>query len=95
VTDRQILQCIGKNIRAARLRAGITQECLAELVEVHWQTISYIENGRFPCSVTIFTRIAFALTTTPNRLIDGLPEPDQARMDEIKKTLARKRKPAG
>jgi DNA-binding XRE family transcriptional regulator len=93
VTDRQILRVIAENVKKARLAADLTQECLAEMVGVHWQTISYLEKGRYPFAVTNFVRVCHALDVSPNRLIDGLPEPDQKRMEKIKKALARKRKP--
>ena len=70
----------------------MTQECLAELIGVHWQTISYLEKGRYPFAVTNFVRLCHALEISPNRLIDGLPEPDRKAMARIKKALARKRK---
>ena len=93
MTDRQILRVIGDNVRRARLRANLTQECLAELADVHWQTISHVENGKFPFSVATFVRISQALEASPNRLLDGLPEPDRTQMEKLKKTLARRRKP--
>jgi DNA-binding XRE family transcriptional regulator len=92
VTDRQILKVIGANVRKARLEANMTQECLAELVGVQWQTISNLENGRHPSLLTKFARISQALDVSPNRLFDGLPEPDRKAMGKIKKALARKRK---
>ena len=90
-----MLRRIGENVKAARLKANLTQECLSELVGVHWQTISHIENGKYPFSVIILFNISQALEMSPNRLLDGLPEPDTARMEKIKKSLARKRKPKG
>jgi DNA-binding XRE family transcriptional regulator len=87
-----MLRLIGKNVKAARLRVNLTQECLAEMVGVHWQTVSYIENGKFPSSIVIFFKISQALETSPNRLLDGLPEPDIKRFEKIKKSLVRKRK---
>lgn len=95
MTDRQILRVVGENVKAARLHAGLTQECLAELAGVHWQTVSYLEKGRYPFAVTTFARISQALDVSPNRLLDGLPEPDAGRMEKIKKSMARKRKPKG
>ena len=88
-----MLALIGENVKAARLKANLTQECLAELVGVHWQTISHIENGKFPFAVTTFTRISQALTISPNRLLEGLPAPNRERMENVKKALARKRQP--
>jgi DNA-binding XRE family transcriptional regulator len=94
VTDSQILKVIGDNVKAARLRAGLTQECVAELVGVHWQTITYLEKGRYPFSVATFARLSQVLETSPNRLLDGLPEPDQKRITKIKQMMARRRRQA-
>jgi DNA-binding XRE family transcriptional regulator len=86
-----MLRIIGQNVKAARLRLDLTQECLAELAGVHWQTISNIEHGKFPCPVTTFARISQALEISANRLLEGLPEPDAAHMEKVKKALARRR----
>jgi DNA-binding XRE family transcriptional regulator len=93
VTDRQILRHIGQNVKAARLRAGLTQECLAELASIHWQTVSYVENGKFMFSIVTFVKISHALEVSPNRLLEGIPEPETKRMERIKKIMARKRQP--
>lgn len=90
-----MLKRIGQNVKTARLKAGLTQACLAELASVHWQTVSYIENGKYLCSIITFFKISRALETSPNRLLDGLPEPDKAWQEKIKKSLARKRTPHG
>ena len=87
------MRVIAINVKKARQDAEMTQEFLAELVGVHWQTISYLEKGRHPFAITNFARICHALDVSPNRLFDGLPEPDKQRMDKIKKALARKKKP--
>jgi transcriptional regulator with XRE-family HTH domain len=71
----------------------MTQACLAELVGVQWQTISYLEKGKYPYPVMRFARLSQALNVSPNYLLDGLPDPDTARMEKIKKAQARKRKP--
>ena len=92
MTDRDILRLLGQRIRAARLKANLTQECLAELVGVHWKTVGCIEQGRYPFAVTTFTRLARQLETSPNRLLEGLAEPDPQQSERVKKALARKRK---
>ncbi|MCX6927481.1 MAG: helix-turn-helix transcriptional regulator [Verrucomicrobia bacterium] len=94
MTDRQMLLRIGENVKAARLGGNLTQECLAELIGVHWQTISHIEHGKFSFPVTTFARISQALGISTNRLLEGLPELDRAHMGKVKKALARKRAPA-
>jgi DNA-binding XRE family transcriptional regulator len=91
VTERQILRRIGANVKAARSKANLTQECLAEIAGIHWQTVSYIENGRFPSSVITFSKISQALGVSPNRLLEGLPMLNPERTERIKKALARKR----
>jgi DNA-binding XRE family transcriptional regulator len=94
VTDKQILRLIGQNVREARLKANMTQECLAELAGVHWKTISNIERGNYPIALTIFARLSQFLEISPNRLLDGLEPPDANRTARIKKALVRKRAPA-
>lgn len=75
------------------MQAGITQACLAELIGVQWQTISYLEKGKYPYPVMRLARLSHALNVSPNFLLDGLPKPDMKEMEKIKKALARKRKP--
>lgn len=94
VTDHQILRLIGRHVREARLKANMTQECLAELVGVHWKTIGNIERGVFPIALTTFARLCQFLESSPNRLLDGIERPDPNRTARIKKALARKRAPA-
>lgn len=89
-----MLRLIGLHVREARLKADLTQECLAELVGVHWKTIGNIERGVFPIALTTFARLAQFLETSPNRLLDGLEPPDPRRTARIKKALARQRAPA-
>jgi len=71
----------------------MTQECLAELVGVHWKTLGRIERGEFPFATTTLARLTQYLQVSPNRLLDGLAEPDLKRMTRIGKALARKRRP--
>ena len=93
MNDRQILRCIGKNVQKARLQADLTQECLAELIGVHWKTLSGIERGLFPFAVTSFTRVAQHLGVSANTLLQGLEPPDQKRAATIRKAMARRRRP--
>ena len=85
---------IGHRVREARLKGNLTQECLAELVGVHWKTIGHIERGSYPISLATFVRLSQFLETSPNRLLDGIKPPDPQRTARIKKALARKRTPA-
>lgn len=93
MTDEQILRQIGQRVRAARLRGNMTQECLAELVGVHWKTIGHIERGSYPIALTTFARLVQFLEISPNRLLEGFGLPDPGRTARIKRALARKRAP--
>ena len=93
MTERQILRLIGANVKAARTKANLTQECLAEIAGIHWQTVSYIENGKFPTSILTFAKLSQALEISANRLFEGLPALTPDRTARIKRALARKRKP--
>lgn len=88
-----MLRVIGQNIRTARLQAGLTQECVAELLGLHWQTVSNIERGKSPFAVTTFSLLAQYLEVDPARLLDGLPPPNARRAARIKKALTRRREP--
>jgi len=92
VTERQILRRIGANVKAARTTANMTQECLAEIAGIHWQTVSYIENAKFPASIVTFVKLSQALEVTADQLLDGVPPMNPDRIARIKKALARKRK---
>lgn len=93
--DTDILRVIGRNIAAARLRAEMTQECLAELVGVHWKTISSIERGRYPFAVTTCIRIAQRLETSLNQLAEGVPDEADENTRLTARALKRKRQASG
>jgi transcriptional regulator with XRE-family HTH domain len=91
VSESELLRVIGGNIRAARLQAGLTQECLAELVGLHWQTISNTERGLNPLTVTNFAAVAQHLGVSADDLLKGISPIDQRRAAKIRKALARRR----
>lgn len=64
---------IGKNIRAARMRQGITQDTLAEKLFVTRQTVSNYETGRSRPDVEILMQIAEVLGVEMNELLYGVP----------------------
>lgn len=57
----KILQKIGKNIKAERVRKGLSQEQLAELVGVSSRTIGLIENGVQQPKLLLVVNLAKAL----------------------------------
>ena len=91
MSESQLLRIIGANIRAARLKAGLTQECVAELVGLHWQTVSNIERGKSPCTVAVAGLLAQHLEVSSEDFFTGFPPIDKRRAAEIRLALSRKR----
>lgn len=87
-----MLRLIGANVKTARTQANMTQECLAEIAGIHWQTVSHIENGKFPASIITFSKLSLAMEVSANRLLEGVPPMNPDRITRIKKAMARKRK---
>lgn len=62
------LYCLGNRIRKTRMSCGITQEKLAEMVDISTNFMSLIENGR-NMSVETLVKIADALGVTVDYLL--------------------------
>ena len=92
MTDAQILCLIGRNIRKARVAANLTQEGLAEMAEIHWKTLGYIESGKRDFGVTILTRLAVCLNISGDQFWTGLEMKQTRRMQGLAKATARKRR---
>jgi transcriptional regulator with XRE-family HTH domain len=60
---------LGKRIKAARLSAGLTQEQLAELVNLSSGHCAHVEHGTTKVSLSALVKIANALNTTPDSLL--------------------------
>lgn len=68
---------IGKNIRSARTRKGMTQDALAEQLHVSRQTVSNYETGRSRPDIDMLLSIAEALETDVSVLLYGAPVPPE------------------
>ena len=67
-------ESVGKRIKAARKKMGLTQQQLAEITHLEPNHISHIERGLSKGSVQSLASIANALNTTVDSLIaDSLP----------------------
>ena len=62
---------IGKRIRECRLALGMTQEELADALQMKKVTLSAYENDRIDIKVSILKEMAVGLGTTVAYLIDG------------------------
>jgi transcriptional regulator with XRE-family HTH domain len=70
---------VGRNVRAFRLRRGLTQEQLAFEARIDLTYAGGIERGRRNPSLLVMARIAEALGVTPVELLDTdhLSQPKQ------------------
>jgi transcriptional regulator with XRE-family HTH domain len=58
---QQNRESIGKQIRLYREKKGISQEELAEMLEIKNSTISKIENGKFAITIDYLAKLAWYL----------------------------------
>ena len=63
------LEQVGANVRAARLRKGISQEVLADLAGLHRTYVGSVERGERNISVRNLCRLAGALACEPAELL--------------------------
>lgn len=59
---------LGNRIKKIRKARNLTQEQLAEFVNIGTPNISYIENGKFAPSIDTLQKIAIALNVEPYEL---------------------------
>jgi len=67
----------GKELRRARLRAGMTQQQLAFKAGLHYTYVSHLEHDNYSPTLEAFFRLCDALSIAPARLI--------ARIDKSRK----------
>jgi transcriptional regulator with XRE-family HTH domain len=60
-----IQKMVGQNIRLFRRAKGITQEVLAEMVDVSGSYIGYLERGKKSPSLDLLVKIADVLSVEP------------------------------
>ncbi len=57
INSESIKKIFGSNLRKLRLQRGLTQEQLAEVLELQVQSITFIENGRTFVSSEVIAKI--------------------------------------
>lgn len=80
----------GARLRAVRDEQGLSQQAVADAAGLHVAYVGQVERGQRNVSLHNILRLAAALSTTPGRLMDGLPDPD-APPPKPKKRSATKR----
>lgn len=71
VSDELVM--LGERIRSRRMELCMSQEALAEKVEISANTVSRIEGGQMSMTIGIFIKLAHALDTDANRLLGIVP----------------------
>lgn len=92
------LKAVGKRIKAAREQKGLTQEALAELVNLSPMHVSVIERGFKPTKMDTFCNIANALDVSADTLlqdvIDHSADSVPSDLDDLMKGLPAKEQAA-
>lgn len=80
---------LGQRIRAARIAAGLTQEELAELVDLTSQHISHTEVASTKISLPALVKIANALHTSVDKLLfDSIQDSKAYLMNDVQEVFA-------
>jgi transcriptional regulator with XRE-family HTH domain len=69
--ERALVVILGKNLREARQRAGLTQANVAEITHSDQPHIGAIERGERNIRVSLLARLAYAVKTDPDALLLG------------------------
>lgn len=69
MSKAELMATIGKNVKVARLRCRITQEQLAEIVDIGASYIAQIEAGKKMMSIPVLVKIAEALNVSCDYLL--------------------------
>ena len=69
MSKAELMTIIGRNVKNARLRCGITQEQLAEIADIGASFIAQIESGKKMMSIPVLVKIAEALNVSCDYLL--------------------------
>lgn len=69
ITKNDLLKKFGLNVKFERMKKGLTQEQLAELMSIHWTYIAKIETGKVNMSLGKILEIANTLEIDVNKLL--------------------------
>lgn len=69
LSKTELLKKFGLNVKIARLKKGLTQEQLAELMNIHLTYIARIETGKINMSLGKILELANTLNIDINKLL--------------------------
>lgn len=67
--EQEIVRSLAANVRAHRMKRGLTQEELAELADLSANYVQQLEYGRAVASVVTLVRLSSALGVPATRLL--------------------------
>lgn len=68
--ENEILKKIAFNIKIERLRKGLTQFQLAEIIDVHEKYIGKVESGKQNITIKTLIKLSQALEADMTKLVD-------------------------
>lgn len=71
-SETKLLKQLGNNIRAERLKIGLSQEALADKADLDRSYVGGVERGERNVSLINIVRLARALGVAPGNLLKGL-----------------------
>ena len=69
ISKEDLLKKFGLNVKIARMKSGLTQEQLAEKMNIHWTYIAKIETGKINMSLGKILELAKALNVDINKIL--------------------------
>lgn len=67
--DTEVLKKFGLNLKIERTRKGVTQEELAEMIDVHEKYISKIETGKQNVTIKTLNKLSRALAIDMHKFL--------------------------
>ncbi len=67
--DTHAIKVLAENVKRYRIDRNLTQEALANIVEIEYSQVSRIERGVINTSVSVIFALAKALKVAPSQLL--------------------------
>ena len=78
---------LGKKIQSIKKAKGLTQERLAELIDIETPSLSYLETGKYAPSVETLQKLSKVLNVKPWEFYFFTELSDEDKKNELKKAL--------
>lgn len=78
---------LGQRIRNIRKSKGLTQEKLAELINIETPSLSYLETGKYAPSIDTLQKLSEVLNVQPWEFYYFTQISDEQKKEELKKAL--------